>query len=133
MYLDHENIFCLDQAVTATAASQGLVDLGAGDAGPAEGASLFVNVETPFTGNGILTVELKTSDQLNSGGTDLESAATVAAYPVSNDRLQAGGPALGARLPHGMKRYARLNFAVDGTLAAGTVTAGLVLDVQSRA
>ena len=133
MILDKENIFSLDQAVTATALSADMVDLGPGDTGPAEQASLFVNAGTAFAGTGSLVVELTTADELNAAGTALDSPTTVATFPVSNDQLTEGGKLVGARLPHGMKRYARLHYRVTGTVSAGQVTAGLVWDVQAAA
>lgn len=132
MILDKENMFSENQAVTATAVSTDIVDLGPGDTGPSEGVSLFVTAGTAFTGAGTISVMVETSDELNGAGTALSGAVTVATYPVSNDALLAGGKLVGARLPHGMKRYARLNYAVTGTVAAGTLTAGLVWDVQAE-
>jgi hypothetical protein len=135
MILDYENMFSKDQAVTATAVSANTVDLGPGDAGPSERLSLFVACDPPFTvtGSPALAVELQTADEVNAGA--LVSPATVAAYPVSNDALAAGGKLVAGRLPHGMKRYAGLNFNVttsDGnTLADGKLTAGLAYEVEA--
>ena len=131
MILDKENLFAQDQAVTATAMSDNIVDLGPGDAGPSERISLFVNAGKAFTGGGELTAEILTSDELNGGGADLDNPETVAAYPVAGDVLAAGGKLISARLPHGMKRYARINFEVVGSLADGALTAGLVWDSQA--
>jgi hypothetical protein len=130
MILDYENMFSKDQAVTANAGSASTVDLGPGDAGPSERISLFVTAEPAFTGSGTLAVELHTSDAVDSAGA-LTGPITVAGYAVSNAALKAGGKLLAARLPHGCKRYLRLNYAVTGTIAAGKVTAGLVWDVQA--
>jgi hypothetical protein len=136
MILDKENMFSLAQAVTATAASTNAVDLGKGDAGPSERISLFVSADPPFTVTGApaLAVELQTSDAVSAGA--LVSPVTVATYTPDNDALAAGGRLVAARLPHGMKRYAALNFKVTAsqgnTLAAGKLTAGLVRDVQAE-
>ena len=129
MILDKQNMFSLAQAVTATAGSTDIVDLGPGDAGPSERISLFVSVDPAFTGTGTLTVELHTADAQASGA--LTSPVTVATYPLTNAQLLAGGKMLAARLPHGMKRYARLNYVASGTVAAGKITAGLVWDAQA--
>ena len=131
MIMDKENLFSGDQAVTATALSANIVSLGAGDAGPSERLSLVVNAGTAFTGAGTMKVEVLTSDELNTAGDALNGAVTVASYPVTNDQLLAGGKLAAARLPHGMKKYARLNYAVTGTLADGKITAGLVWEPQS--
>lgn len=130
MILDHENMFSKDQAVTATALSARTVDLGPGDAGPSERLSLFVCAPAAFSGDGTLTVELQTADAAADDGS-LSSPATLAGYAVSNAALVAGGRLLAARLPHGCKRYLRLNHVVTGSLADGAITAGLVWDVQA--
>ena len=129
MILDKENMFSQEQAVTASALSTDIVDLGIGDIGPSESISLFVNAGEAFTGGGSLEVEVLTSDEISDGA--LSGAETIATYPVTNDQLLAGGKLISARLPHGMKRYARLNFEVSGGLADGKLTAGLVMDSQA--
>ncbi|MDR2800873.1 MAG: hypothetical protein LBB52_06365 [Desulfovibrio sp.] len=137
MILDAQNLFSKAQAVTATALSTNIVDLGEGDAGPSERLSLFVSAGPPFTVTGVndatITVELQTADAATA--TDLTTPVTVASYPVSEDALKAGGKLLAARLPHGMKRYARLNYVVtlgsSTTIADGKITSGLVWDAQS--
>lgn len=129
MILDAENLFCKDFAVTATCDAPNVIDLGMGDAGPSGRLNLFVRASELFTGSGAITVELATSDAVNDNG-ELVDPVTVARFPVDNAKLAAGGEPLAAcGLPHGMKRYAGLAFTVDGTLADGRVTAGLVWDI----
>ncbi|MDR3361872.1 MAG: hypothetical protein LBO64_03390 [Desulfovibrio sp.] len=130
MIFDKENLFSMNQAVTATAVSTDIVDLGAGDTGPSEDVSLFVSATTPFTGTGTLVVELHTADA--NSGTALTSPVTVGTFPITNAALLAGGKLVAARLPHGMKRFARLNYVVTGTVAAGTLMAGLVRDAEAH-
>ncbi|MDR1490598.1 MAG: hypothetical protein LBS65_09005 [Desulfovibrio sp.] len=137
MILDAQTLFSKAQAFTATAASTNIVDLGEGDAGPSERLSLFVTADPPFTVTGVnaatITVELQTADAATAAA--LTSPVTVASYLVTKDAIQAGGKLVAARLPHGMKRYARLNYVVtlgaSTTIADGKITAGLVWDVQS--
>jgi hypothetical protein len=131
MILDYENMFSKDQAVTATGASPNTVDLGPGDAGPSERASLFVSAWPAFSGTGTLTINLQTSDAVGTDGS-LTDPVTIAGYAVSNDALAAGGKLMAARLPHGCKRYLRLNYAVSGSIADGKLTAGLTWDVQAE-
>lgn len=130
MILDKENLFSDHQAVTATAAATNIVDLGPGDAGPSENISLAV-MGAPFTGGGSLAVELKTADDLDAGRTSLVSPVTVATFSVSAAACAAGGKLVGARVPHGLKRYATLNYVATGTLAGGNITAGLTPDVPA--
>jgi hypothetical protein len=131
MYLDKENIFSMSAAITATASSENTIDLGRGDAGPSERLSLFVTIDTPYTGAGTLIVNLQTADAVGTDGS-LTSPVTVASYPVANADMLAAGQIIASRLPHGCKRYMRLNYAVSGTISAGKITAGLVWDVQAE-
>lgn len=126
MFLDKQNLFSDKQAVTATALATETVDLGKGDAGPSEEVSLFVSADGA-SGTGTLVIELQTADACAAGGS-LTSPVTVATYPVTNEALKAGGKIVAARLPHGMKRYAGLNYVVTGTITGAKITAGLVLD-----
>ncbi len=132
MILDAENLFCREQAVTATAQAANVIDLGRGDAGPSEGLSLLV-MAAGFT-SGSLNLELQTAESLN--GNALESPVKVVSYPVDAAKLTAGGKLVAARLPQGLKRYLGLAFTVpaDGTApAGGKITAGLVLNVEAEA
>ena len=126
MIMDFENLFSKDQQVTATALSDNTIDLGQGDAGPSERLSLVVYAE-PFTGDGEMCVELMTA---NGKPGDMEPAVTVALFAVSNEALKKGGKLVAARLPHGLKRYALLNYTTSGDVS-GKITAGLALDVEA--
>ncbi len=130
MILDHENMFSEGQAITATAAATNIIDLGPGDAGPAEGASLFVAASAPFTGTGTLFVTLQTADSLNDAGA-LVSPVDLLDYNIRNELLTAGGKLVGARLPHGLKRYVGLKYETSGVLADGVISAGLALNLQA--
>lgn len=132
MYLDKENMFSEGQAVTATALSTNIVELGGGDAGSSEEISLFVNAGAAYTGTGTIAVSILTAAALNPAGDALDSPVTLATYPVGNEALTSGGKLLAARLPHGCKRYLRLNYAVTGTLSGGNILAGLAADIQSN-
>ncbi len=123
MIFDKENLFSDKQAVTATAVSANVVDLGGPDAGAGDRPYLAVHA-TPFTGTGALSVELQTSADAAFG-----ASRVVAAFPVANDSLKKGGQIVGGKPPKGMLRYARLNYAVTGAISGGAVTAGLVLDL----
>ena len=129
MILDKNNIFSTAQSVTSTTSATDVLDLGEGDPGPAEGISLFVNVQEPYTGSGTMVVELKTSPALTSTGTLQGGGTTIATYPLESQALIQGGKVLAARLPQGLSRYCALNYQVAGSLSTGTITAGLVMDV----
>lgn len=130
MILDYQNMFSKGQAVKATGLSANVIDLGLGDAGPSERLSLFVNLDVPFTKGGF-TVELKTADEVDNAGA-LVAPVTVATFPCAEVYTKAGGKMLAARLPHDMRRYAAVNYVLDEGASGGTVTAGLVFDVQAE-
>ena len=127
MIFDAQNTFSKDQAVTATALSTNTLDLGRGDHGPSERISLVVCANGYTAGAG--SVELQTADVAASDGA-LTSPTVIASFPVTADVLKAGGRIVAARLPHGLKRYVRLNYNMSTNGAGGTLTAALVLDVQ---
>lgn len=140
MILDTQNLFSDDQALTATAASTNLIDLGAGGT-PAIGSSALgrqVGIGEP--------IEILVQLTVAAGGTSPTLIATlqqdtVAAFSsatslaVSN--TLAGG-AVGDRLsihwlPHNVtERFIRLNYTLGGTSPTYTVTAGIVLGTQTR-
>lgn len=130
MIFDAENLFSKDQAVTTTALSTNTIDLGPGDHGPSEAVSLVV-CATGFTA-GVLAVELQTADVSAADGA-LTSPVTIATYPIAAAKLATGGVVASSRLPHGLKRYVRVNYNVSTAAVGGTVTTGLVLDAQGEA
>jgi hypothetical protein len=120
--LDNELTFSNAQAVTATAVSTNVVDLGVDrDIGVGEPVYFAVQVGTGFAGLTSLNVALQTSDD-NSTWTDL---ATSGAIPVAS--LTAGAQPVRMVVPSSTKRYLRVNYTVAGTGTAGTVTASLLL------
>lgn len=127
MIFDAQNTFSKDQAVTATALSTNTLDLGPGDHGPSERISLVVCATGYTAGAG--TVELQTADVSAADGA-LTSPVVIASFPFPAAALKAGGQIVSARLPHGLKRYVRLNYNMSTAGAGGTMTAALVLDVQ---
>lgn len=126
------------QAVTATAASTNVYDLGANgtpvgasaalnrDMGKGLQVKLDVRVVTTFATLTSLTVTLEQDDDVafgtvtTVGGTQaIPVASLVAGYKFNLDRLLLGLT----------KRYFRLKYTVAGSNAtAGAITAGVVLD-----
>lgn len=140
MILDTQNLFSDDQALTATAASTNVIDLGAGGT-PAIGASALgrqIGIGEP--------VEILIQLTVDSGGTsptldvDLQQdtvAAFSSATNIASSEQLAGGSA-GDRVsihwvPHGQsERYLRVYYTLGGTSPTYTVTAGIVLGTQTR-
>ena len=140
MILDTQTLFSDDQALTTSAASTNVIDLGATGT-PALGNSALVRdiaLGTP--------VEILIQNVVDAGGTsptiqvDLEmdtsdafgSATVVASSTTLTDALQ--GERLSIRwVPDGTtERYLRLNYTTGGTSPTHTVTAGFVLGTQTR-
>jgi hypothetical protein len=140
MILDLESMFSDDQALTVTAVSTNVIDLGATGTPPLSSTALTRDLG-PGTPIDIL-IQLTVA----SGGTSPTLIATLQKDTVENfasaevvavsATLVAG--AVGDRLsiqwiPDGAdQRYLRLNYTLAGTNPTYTVTAGIVLGRQTR-
>ena len=132
MILDNENLLSNDQAVTVTAASEDVLDLGganAGDMSPGEPLELFCQVsEEDFAGGTSIAVAVQCDDNAAfSSATTLFTTAAIATASL----VQGYKFALGS-LPEGCERYLRFNYTVVGTMTAGKLTGGIVPDIQSN-
>lgn len=128
MIFDKENLFSEDQAVTATAVSTNVVDLGVDrDIGKGVPVPVVIQVTEDFATLTSLTAEIQTaSDEAFSSP---EVLATSGAVPAAD--LVTGKQLALQYMPLGTKRYLRINYTVAGTTAtAGTVTAGVVAGHQ---
>jgi hypothetical protein len=133
MIIDKQNLFSEDQAVTASAVSTNVIDLGAEGTGTPspnlKDAELFVQVTEAFATLTSLTVALQT-DSAEGFGT-VETVLQSAAIPVAS--LLVGYKFKLRGLPEGLSRYVRLNYTVAGSNAsAGKIFAGLVLGSQTK-
>lgn len=138
MITDRLNMFSglAGQAVTASAASTDVLDLGPlthgntrRDIGAGEPLYLVVAVLAAATAAGAATVnfQLQTSDDNATWVTLFDSGATALAD------LAAGKRPVAVSVPRGVRRYLRVNYSVGtGPLTAGTFWAGLVKDVQDN-
>lgn len=143
MIMDATTLFSNAQAVTATAASANIVDLGATgtvygaataiprDIGKGASVPLKVSVVESFNNLTSLTVSVETDD--NAGFASLRTVWTSPAYPLAD-------LATGARLllpdsiPLGTdERYVRLKYTVAGTAPTlGKITAGVTMGNQTN-
>ena len=132
MILDSQLLFSDAQAVTAAAGSTNTVDLSAvRDIGTGENVYVFVSVDVAFTDSGsdsTLTVALEgdsTTSFTPDGTQDLFiMPALSAAGSVFYAKLNPGSAPL-------QFQYIRLKFTPNnGNLSTGTVTAGIVKDIQ---
>jgi hypothetical protein len=132
MIFDAHNQFSDAQAVTATAASTNLLDLGAvRNLGAGENLYVAVVCDVAMTDSGsdsTLTVTVETDD--NASFSSATTAQTVGTFAA----LSAIGTSLIARLsPTAInERYMRLKYTTaNGDLSTGSFTAFLVKDVQN--
>lgn len=136
MILDQQNLFSDAQAVTVTANSSNVIDTlpsggpntksGIGDG---QDITLFAQVGTTFTGGTSMAISLVSADTADLATNPIVHYATAAIVLAS---LTAKARLVGLDLPYGKyRRYVGLVYTVVGTMTAGTVTAGLVEDLQT--
>lgn len=142
MIMDRTLLFSDEQAITATAASTNLVDLGATgtvygasapivrDIGYGNDVDLVVTVTQSFNNLTSLTISIETDDNAS-----FSSATTVFTSPAYTLAQVAAGAKylLPDVLPGGVnERYVRLKYTVAGTAPTlGKITAGVVASRQS--
>lgn len=142
MIMDRTLLFSDGQAITATAASTNVVDLGATgtvygasaplvrDIGNGRDVDLFVGVTQSFNNLTSLTISIETDD--NAAFSSATTVFTSPAYSLA--QLATGAKyLLPDTLPVGTnERYVRLKYTVAGTApTTGKITAGVVDGRQS--
>lgn len=118
MLLDQNAVLSDGQEITASAASQNVIDLGA--AGNAVPGALFVvcRVDEAFAGLTKLAIALQTSD-----ASAFTASAELASVTLAATELAAGGKIVfAAAVPAGLKRYVRAYYTVTGTATAGKIS-----------
>lgn len=136
MILDRENMFSYKQAITVTADSTNIIDLGPphwmGASGHDKEIPLMLAIDEVFTAAGAatLTVELKSSPVVGFGaGVKTHYARTFGkAELIRNGRLE-----LGASLPVDVQRYVKAVYTVaTGPMTAGKLTFGVTASRQTN-
>jgi hypothetical protein len=131
-YIDDLNLFSDEQAITVTAPSTDVIDLGVDrDIGSGEPIELVIKVNEAFTadGAGTLTIDVQTDNAVGFG-----TASVIASSgAIGKAALTLGSEHLKIRVPSTTKRYLRLNYTVaTGPMTAGKITAGLQLSRQDN-
>lgn len=143
MIMDRTALFSDGQAITATAASTNLIDLGATgtvygassamvrDIGPGNRIPLFVTVTQSFNNLTSLTISIETDD--NSSFSSAATIWTSPAYTLAQLAVAAKQNLLPDSIPLGTnERYLRLKYTVAGTApSTGKITAGVVAARQT--
>lgn len=135
MIFDQQSILSDAQAITATAASTNVIDLGpiatgiVRDIGKGTQTPLLIQVVESFNNLTSLTVALQTDDN-----EAFSSAKTVWSEVVVLASLTAGYVVIPEFIPRGTnERYMRLNYTVTGTApTTGKITAGITMGNQSN-
>ena len=132
MRFDSTNIFSDDQAITASATSTNIFDLGSatrGDIGKGTAIPIVVQVTTDFATCTSLTVGIQTDSVEN-----FASPKTLISQTIVLASLVAGAKFSFNSIPIGTdERYVRLYYTIAGSDAtAGKVTAGIVSAVGNR-
>lgn len=125
MIIDHQLRFSNSQALTATAVSTNVIDLGYADADSGTGEQMFVvaHFETALGGTTpTFQIELQQSDDNSTYETILLSKE-VSEAPA--DGLMVFS------LPRHSGRYLRLNYTLGGTSPTVTISSGVVAGEQS--
>lgn len=134
--LDRENLFSYKQAITASATSTDVVNLGPphhmGASGHDSEIPLLLAVDEVFTaaGDATLTVALQSSpvEAFGSGVKTHYTRTFTKAELIRNGRLE-----LGAALPVDVQQYVRANYTVaTGPFTAGRLTFGVVTSRQTN-
>jgi hypothetical protein len=141
MQLDYQNLFSDLQAITVTAASTNIIDLGTPnvvpgapaaskrDLGGARNVPLLVQVTTAFAGGTSLLAELETSTDAAFTSPIVVSSSGV--IPVA--KLTVGSQLGIVMVPGGADlQYLRMKYTVAGTMSAGNMTAGIVTAHQTN-
>lgn len=138
MIFDNQTIFSSAQAITVTAASTNVIDLGpiqtgiTRDVGKGTDTPLLIQVTEAFTAAGAatLTIDLQTDSVEN-----FATPKTVwSSGAIGKADLVAGKVIIPEYLPRGVdERYVRLNYTVaTGPMLTGKIVAGITMGNQSE-
>lgn len=134
MIQDKKLMFSDSQAITATADSTNILDLGAHGDDIQRELTLFVQFRGTVASGGqsTLVITLNTDDALNAGGTDLAADNTLwTSASIAKTALTDGAMLVKMPLPPGIQRYLRLTYTVGtANLTAGAIDAGLVWGID---
>jgi hypothetical protein len=135
MIFDSENLFSDKQAVTVTAASTNIIDLGVaapGDLGAGRAVSMAIQMTTAATAAGAATVNFQLQVDDNAAFSSPTTVASTGA--IGKATLVAGYNVALQYVPlHTNERYFRINYVVaTGPLTAGNIMAGIVCSLQTN-
>ncbi len=129
MQLDKQNMFSDDQALTASAVSTNVIDLGAAyDVGPGEPVELLIQLTADSGGT---SPTLKAALQASTDEA-FTSPVVVGESATLSDGNAGDKLSLNYIPPGPGYRYLRLNYTLGGTTPTYTVVAGVVAGAQTN-
>lgn len=137
MLLDRKNMVSYKQAITVSAPSTDVIDLGppmwTGFAGSDKDIDMFFSVDQAFLAAGAATLQI---DIQSSPVSDFSSGVVThwSSGAIPKTQLTTTGKqALGAHLPPDVQRYVRANYTVGtGPFTAGQLTLGTTAGRQTN-
>lgn len=141
MILSNQQLFSDAQAVTSTAISENVIDLGLPgtpyraqgplrqDIGKGTKVPVLIQVVEDFAGATSVTIAIECAENANLTG----DKNVVHSEQIAVADLVAGKQTFVQVLPTGLdKRYLGLRYTVAGTATAGAITAGITMGVQTN-
>ena len=140
MILDLESMFSDDQAITASAVSTNVIDLGATgipplasvaltrDIGPGMPIDILIQVTVAHGGTSpTLDIDLQVDDNVGFASAKVVASAVQLVAAAVGDRASI------RYVPDGTdERFMRLDYTAGGTSPTITITAGIALGIQTR-
>jgi hypothetical protein len=127
MLFDNDLMFSENQAVTATASGTNVLDCGQAILTPALNGAMnlyaIAIATTDFTGTGTIKVELQDCDTASGTFATVGASAAVVATKFAKAVIP---------MPLEHRRYLKLVYTVDGTVAAGKITAGITTSLDAQ-
>ena len=120
LYLDKRLEFSENQAITATAESENVIDFGVENCSAA-GRAITISVKEDFVGGGSLKFVLQDS----ADGLAYEDALTSPAFQTAQLKAKGTDVFYSLAIPKGLRRFIRLKYEAAGSFTKGKVHAVL--------
>lgn len=128
MIFDSLGLLSDKQEISTTTVSENVIDFIKEVSGVSSGINLSIRVNEAFAGTGTVKVAVETADSEDFS----DKKILVETGAVAGNDLDTGYTFPITGIPHGMKRYGRLAYTVNGTITPGKITAGTVTGIQTN-
>ena len=120
LYLDKRLEFSENQAITATAESENVIDFGVENCSAA-GRTIDIRIKEDFVGGGSLKFVLQDS----ADGLAYEDALTSPAFQTAQLKAKGTDVFYSLAIPKGLRRFIRLKYEAAGSFTKGKIHAVL--------